>query len=130
MTITKRPIVCPVYPELTFAHNDNCHVRPCMNNVDGVCHRDEIVHMDGDAASIAKLKGVSTAEVAQAASDLQVALVASRFFEVMFDKSLLDASHSELDTLCSSAHLFHEWNTSSHTFAQITRMIGILRSRL
>lgn len=122
---------CPVLPTLTLSTvGEECHVSACMNNINGFCCRTVLLQLEGDVQGVAKVKCTTTQTVEKAVDDARIAIVANSFFEHLLGKSVLEATDADFSTVGKSAQSFQEWNTTPHTFPQITRILSIIHERL
>lgn len=122
---------CPVLPTLSLSTvGEECPVSACMNNINGYCCRTVLLQLEGDAPGVAKVKCTTTQTIEKAIDDARTAIVANSFFEHLLGKSVMEATGADFIVVAKSARSFQEWNTTPHTFPQVTRILSIIQSRL
>lgn len=122
---------CPVLPTLSLSTvGEECPVSACMNNINGYCCRNVLLQLEGDVTSIAKVKCTTTQTIEAAVDEARAAIVANSFFEHLLGKSVLEGTAADFTVAAKSADSFREWNSTPHTFPQVTRILGIIQQRL
>ena len=109
-----------------------CPVTRCAHNQQGACSYVEAFSIEGDLNKTSALYGVSPDDVQEHANSIQLALVASRWFEHINGKSVLNARESDFKAAKdpTQAAEFSQWNTSAFNFGQVLMSLDLLNQRL
>lgn len=110
----------------------SCATHGCMFNKDGMCAHAEVSGIEGDVNEVSGLYGVTVEAVNVRVQDIQIALVASRWFEHLTGRSILSGRAKDfleaMDTRQEKS--FREWNKSSFSFPQIIASLNQVRQGL
>lgn len=110
----------------------DCKVTGCMHNRSGSCCFVEALPLEGDVTATSQIYAVPVDEVQSRVIEIQLALVASSWFEHINQKPITDGRECDFRAAQDPRQgaEFTRWNTSSFSFGQVLSSLQLINTRL
>jgi len=112
------------HPKCQYKVRGNCEFLACQSII-GEDRRDRRLQLTSE------LYDVTVPELQSSAQNVMIAILLNGFFEHVFNKPILDCTHSELTTLRNSEDQFYAWRQKERPrFAECLRVLDTIETNL